>query len=76
MWLLGFELRTFGRAVRCSYLMSHLISIDILKNKTPQEAGEMAHRLGALPALTKNPHSVSGTHMAAHNCLQLQCQGI
>jgi hypothetical protein len=23
MWLLGFELRTFGRAVRCSYLLSH-----------------------------------------------------
>jgi hypothetical protein len=26
MWLLGFELRTFGRAVRCSYLLSHLTS--------------------------------------------------
>jgi hypothetical protein len=26
MWLLGFELRTFGRAVKCSYLLSHLTS--------------------------------------------------
>jgi hypothetical protein len=29
MWLLGFELRTFGRAVRCSYLLSHLTSPGI-----------------------------------------------
>jgi hypothetical protein len=28
MWLLGFELRTFGRAVGCSYLLSHLTSLD------------------------------------------------
>jgi len=26
MWLLGFELRTFGRAVECSYPLSHLTS--------------------------------------------------
>jgi hypothetical protein len=26
MWLLGFELRTFRRAVRCSYPLSHLTS--------------------------------------------------
>jgi hypothetical protein len=26
MWLLGFKLRTFGRAVRCSYPLSHLTS--------------------------------------------------
>jgi hypothetical protein len=26
MWLLGFELRTFGRAVKCSYPLSHLTS--------------------------------------------------
>jgi hypothetical protein len=26
MWLLGFELWTFGRAVRCSYPLSHLTS--------------------------------------------------
>jgi hypothetical protein len=29
MWLLGFELQTFGRAVGCSYLLSHLISPTI-----------------------------------------------
>jgi hypothetical protein len=26
MWLLGFELRTFGRAVGCSYPLSHITS--------------------------------------------------
>jgi hypothetical protein len=26
MWLLGFELRTFGKSSRCYYLMSHLTS--------------------------------------------------
>jgi hypothetical protein len=26
MWLLGFELWIFGRAVGCSYLLSHLTS--------------------------------------------------
>jgi hypothetical protein len=26
MWLLGFELLTFGRAVGCSYPLSHLTS--------------------------------------------------
>jgi hypothetical protein len=26
MWLLGFELRTFGRAVGCSYPLNHLTS--------------------------------------------------
>jgi hypothetical protein len=26
MWLLGFELQTFVRAVRCSYPLSHLTS--------------------------------------------------
>jgi hypothetical protein len=30
MWLLGFELRTFGRAVRCSYPLSHLTSPQCL----------------------------------------------
>jgi hypothetical protein len=35
MWLLGFELRTFGRAVGCSYPLSHLInpSLVLLKEK-------------------------------------------
>jgi hypothetical protein len=30
MWLLGFELRTFGRAVGCSYPLSHLTSPSCL----------------------------------------------
>jgi hypothetical protein len=29
MWLLGFELRTFGRAVGCSYPLSHLTSPQV-----------------------------------------------
>jgi hypothetical protein len=29
MWLLGFELRTFGRAVGCSYPLSHLTSPEM-----------------------------------------------
>jgi hypothetical protein len=29
MWLLGFELWTFGRAVGCSYPLSHLTSPNI-----------------------------------------------
>jgi hypothetical protein len=33
MWLLGFELLTFGRAVGCSYPLSHLTSpSDFLKS--------------------------------------------
>jgi hypothetical protein len=34
MWLLGFELRTYGRAVGCSYPLSHLTSPEkcILKD--------------------------------------------
>jgi hypothetical protein len=37
MWLLGFELRTFGRAVGCSYPLSHLtspIGRFLMKRKT------------------------------------------
>jgi hypothetical protein len=30
MWLLGFELRTFRRAVRYSYPLSHLTSLDLV----------------------------------------------
>jgi hypothetical protein len=30
MWLLGFELRTFGRAVGCSSPLSHLTSPSVL----------------------------------------------
>jgi hypothetical protein len=33
MWLLGFELWTFGRAVGCSYPLSHLTSPDSLFSK-------------------------------------------
>lgn len=38
-------------------------------------AGEMAHSLRALAALTKDLGSVLSTHMAAHSHLDLQFQG-
>jgi hypothetical protein len=40
MWLLGFELQTFGRAVGCSYPLSHLTSPQrhfLTKNPGPRE---------------------------------------
>jgi hypothetical protein len=42
MWLLGFELRTFGRAVRCSYPLSHLASPrnPVLKNQKNKKRKE------------------------------------
>jgi hypothetical protein len=33
MWLLGFELLTFGRAVGCSYPLSHLTSPGVVLNE-------------------------------------------
>lgn len=36
----------------------------------------MAQQLRALAALPEDPGSVPSTHMAAHNCLKLQFQGI
>jgi hypothetical protein len=41
MWLLGFELLTFGRAVGCSYPLSHLTSPGILlKHKKKEKEKE------------------------------------
>jgi hypothetical protein len=37
MWLLGFELWTFGRAVGCSYPLSHLTSPINLFLKSKKE---------------------------------------
>ena len=39
-------------------------------------AGEMAQWLRALTALPEDPGSILSTHMAAHNCLKIQFQGI
>ena len=39
-------------------------------------AGEMAQWLGALTALPEDLGSIPSTHMAAHNCLKIQLQGI
>ncbi|CAO2645611.1 hypothetical protein LEMLEM_LOCUS27546 [Lemmus lemmus] len=36
----------------------------------------MAQWLRALTALPKDPGSIPSTHMAAHNCLKIQFQGI
>jgi hypothetical protein len=35
-------------------------------------AGEMAQQLRSLNALPEDPSSILSTHVAAHNCLQLQ----
>jgi hypothetical protein len=68
MWLLGFELPTFGRAVRCSYPLSHLTSPErIVFKKT--RVTEMPQQLRALAALLRNQDSIPSTHMAVYNCL-------
>jgi hypothetical protein len=36
MWLLGFELLTFGRAVGCSYPLSHLTSPPLSHLTSPE----------------------------------------
>jgi hypothetical protein len=51
------------------------LHIIYLKKKTA-EAGEMVQLLRALAALPKDPGSIPRTHTAAHNCLELQFQGI
>jgi hypothetical protein len=38
--------------------------------------GEMAQLVRALAALPEDPGSISSTHIAAPNCLELQFQGI
>ena len=49
---------------------------DFLHKKSIRGAGEMAQRLRALTALPEDPGSIPSTHMAAHNCLKIQFQGI
>jgi hypothetical protein len=46
MWLLGFELRTFGRAVGCSYPLSHLTSpVNCILLQTPEDFTEEAKEM-------------------------------
>jgi hypothetical protein len=47
MWLLGFELWTFGRAIGCSYPLSHLTSPYFFK--------PVLHPDNTLPAFLKMP---------------------
>jgi hypothetical protein len=51
MWLVGFELRTFGRVVWCSYLLSHFTS--------PRATGFFKAIMQDL-----NPVGVVGEHLA------------
>jgi hypothetical protein len=73
MWLLGFELWTFGRAVRCSYPLSHLTSPAVLVSvaviKHFDRAGEMAQWLRALTTLPEVMSSISTNDMVTHNHL-------
>jgi hypothetical protein len=66
MWLLGFELRTFGRAVGCSYPLSHLTSpignfliLKKTKNKTNKQKKNQLHLIvlsaQVKPASSCNP---------------------
>jgi hypothetical protein len=48
MWLLGFELRTFGRAVGCSYLLSHSTSPGFLKYRNHKPYGSGGSKLSKL----------------------------
>jgi hypothetical protein len=63
MWLLGFELWTFGRAVGCSYPLSHLTSplkyISILKIKTKTNKRKRAQELTLiLPDTSRTRHTI------------------
>jgi hypothetical protein len=57
MWLLGFELRTFRRAVGCSYPLSHLTSprILILKKKKKKRLGTGRQKETDLCEFEANP---------------------
>jgi hypothetical protein len=61
MWLLGFELQTFRRAVGCSYPLSHLTSPDIffiyISNAIPNATYTSPPRPRPAPQ-TPPPHSL------------------
>jgi hypothetical protein len=77
MWLLGFELWTFGRAVGCSYPLSHLTSPYITHSKQNIllieistivfRVGEIAQWFRVLVVLQEDPGLIPSTHMVAHN---------
>jgi hypothetical protein len=72
MWLLGFELQTFGRAVGCTYPLSHLTSPGpsfSFQRFFKIGAGVMAQRFRALAALPEVPSSTPNNHIMAHNHL-------
>jgi hypothetical protein len=43
MWLLGFELPTFRRAVGCSYLLSHLTSPSTSHSSVAVDVNDMTN---------------------------------
>jgi hypothetical protein len=59
MWLLGFELWTFGRAVGCSYPLSHLTSPQELNLKKKTKKPNVWFTLISwMLWLTPSPHQL------------------
>jgi hypothetical protein len=54
----------------------HAVYQKCNSQKVGDMAGEMAQWLRTLVVLPEDPSLISRTHMAAHNSLQLQSQGI
>jgi hypothetical protein len=80
MWLLGFELRTFGRAVGCSYPLSHLTSPRL--GFCGESAGHLPQPLqqvlsGCLCRLMSIAISVPENGFHSHGCcMDLEAAGV
>jgi hypothetical protein len=72
MWLLGFELRTFGRAVGCSYPLSHLSSPAILFHF---KTGVLCIALAVLE-LTLQTKLASNSEICLHMALSVEIKGM
>ncbi|XP_075822740.1 protein HIDE1 isoform X2 [Microtus pennsylvanicus] len=68
-WIMKLSLCLAGAVL----LLTGLVVVTVVVRKG---AGEMALRLRALTALPEDRGSIPSTHMAAHNCLKIQFQGI
>jgi hypothetical protein len=64
MWLLGFELRTFGKAVGCSYPLSHLTS----------PAGGFFFTVWEFLLLKLEKQLVKGFNFLKHECRTVVCE--
>jgi hypothetical protein len=69
MWLLGFELWTFGKAVGCSYPLSHLTSpmIAVFKTDITNEKFPQIHQLPYRSPTSKNSELIHKLAEVIHN---------